>query len=205
MTTFSLLAIPLGYLIGSFPSSLIVGRLLGKTDMRIEGDGKISAAAVYRRLGIFPYALVLFLDIGKGVISIHIARLLTTSLSPTDSLYIILITGLVTVIGHCWSIFMKFRGGLGATAVCGVLIGVVFIPLLIGLVTGVISLFITRKNSSVSTGVVIIVTSIALLLQDIFQFQDRPLVLIVYPIILIMVMILKRLQIGKHKNLLAKE
>ena len=159
------LAIPIGYLIGSFPSSLIVGRLFGKTDMRTEGDGKISAAAVYRRLGTFSYSLVLFLDIGKGVLSIHIARMLTTSLSPTDSLYIILITGFVTVIGHCWSIFMKFKGGLGATAVGGVLIGVVFAPVLIGLIIGVISLFITRKNSSVSTGVVIVVTSIILLLQ----------------------------------------
>lgn len=205
MLIIPLLAIPIGYLIGSFPSSLIIGRLFGKTDMRTEGDGKISAAAVYRRLGTFSYALVVFLDIGKGALSIHVARLLTASLSPTDSLYIILITGFVTVAGHCWSVFMKFKGGLGATAVCGVLIGTVFIPLLIGLVTGAISLLINRKHPGITTGIIIVMTSIVLLLQDIFKFQDRPSILIIYPIILISLMVLKRLQTSKNKNLLAKE
>ncbi len=205
MTIISLLAIPIGYLLGSFPSSFIVGRLSGKTDIRTEGDGKISAAAVYRRAGIIPFLIAVFLDIGKGVLSIYIARTLTASLSPTDSLYIILITGFATVVGHSWSVFMKFRGGLGATVICGVLIGVVFVPLLIGLVTGGLVILIKRKKSGLTTGVIIVVTSAVLLIQDLFQFHDRHSILIIYPVILISVMVLKRYQTSKQKNLLAED
>ncbi|MBM3149220.1 MAG: hypothetical protein FJZ88_04210, partial [Chloroflexi bacterium] len=81
MAWYSFLAIPLGYLIGSFPSTLIIGRLMGKQDMRTEGDGKISAAAVYRRMGRIPYAIVVLMDIGKGALAIVAARALTDSVA----------------------------------------------------------------------------------------------------------------------------
>ena len=65
MVWYSFLAVPLAYLIGSFPSTLIIGKLVGRTDMRAEGDGKISAAAIYRRMGRLPYTIVVLMDIGK--------------------------------------------------------------------------------------------------------------------------------------------
>jgi glycerol-3-phosphate acyltransferase PlsY len=192
MTWYSFLAIPLGYLIGSFPSTLIIGRLVGKQDMRTEGDGKISAAAVYRRMGRTPYAIVVLMDIGKGVLAIFAARALT------DSVAIVLVTGFFAYVGHSWSIFMKFQGGLGATVMCGVLGATVFWPLVIGLVVGIIYLLITHR-SGIGSAVVIGVITIALLVQRfiLHQQQEQPWYIVLYPIILSSLMVLKHLQTRK--------
>lgn len=189
MVWYSFLAIPFGYLIGSFPSTLIIGRLVGKQDMRAEGDGKISAAAVYRRMGRIPYAIVVLMDIGKGVLAIFAARALT------DSIAIVLVTGFFAYVGHSWSIFMKFQGGLGATVMCGVLGATVFWPLLIGLVVGIIFLLITHR-SGIGSVVVIGVITIALLVQRflLHQEQDLPWYIVLYPLILSSLMVLKHLQ-----------
>jgi len=192
MAWYSFLAIPLGYLIGSFPSTLIIGRLMGKQDMRTEGDGKISAAAVYRRMGRIPYAIVVLMDIGKGALAIVAARALT------DSVALVLIAGFFAYVGHSWSIFMKFQGGLGATVMCGVLGATVFWPLVIGLVVGVIYLLITRR-SGVGSVVVIGVITIALLVQRfiLHQEQEQPWYIVLYPLILGSLMMLKHLQTRK--------
>jgi len=192
MAWYSFLAIPLGYLIGSFPSTLIIGRLVGKQDMRTEGDGKISAAAVYRRMGRIPYVIVVLMDIGKGVLAIFAARALT------DSIAVVLITGFFAYMGHSWSIFMKFQGGLGATVMCGVLGATVFWPLVIGLVVGIIYLLITHR-SGIGSVVVIGVITIALLVQRfvLHQQQEQPWYIVLYPIILSSLMVLKHLQTRK--------
>ena len=125
-----LLAIPIGYLLGAFPSAYIIGRLWGRVDISREGDGHVSATAVYRRSGRIPFVTVIILDVGKGALAIFIAN------NITDNLYIVLAAGIAAVIGHCWSVYIKFRGGLGATAIYGVLAGLVFWQFLIGFVIG---------------------------------------------------------------------
>jgi glycerol-3-phosphate acyltransferase PlsY len=187
MAWYSFLAVPLAYLIGSFPSTLIIGRLAGKTDMRVEGDGKISAAAVYRKIGRIPYAIVVLMDIGKGALAVVAARALS------DSMPLILVAGFFAVAGHCWSVFMKFQGGLGATAICGVLGATVFWPLVIGLIVGIIVLLIIHK-SGISSGVIIAVMTIALLVQKFWLDVNMPWYLVFYPAIIISLMVLKHLQ-----------
>jgi glycerol-3-phosphate acyltransferase PlsY len=184
MSIVSLAAIPIGYILGAIPTSLIIGRLIGKMDLRIEGDGRISAAAIYWRFGFYPYLLVVLIDIGKAALAVFLASLLNEPLTT------LLITGFFTVIGHCWSVFLRFRGGLGATAICGVLIYLFPIPLLIGLAAVSIFFIYTRK-SGISTAIIITVTSIVLLVQQ------QPVLVIVYPFILICIMVLKRFQIRR--------
>lgn len=188
MSYLPLIAIPIAYFIGAFPTAYIIGRFTGHIDLRTEGDGHISAAAVYRRIGKFPYFLVVLIDIGKAALAVFIASLLDAPL------LILLLTGLVTVIGHCWSIFIRFQGGLGATAICGTLLYLFPVQLLIGMAI-VITFFIITRKSGLSTVLIISITSIVLLIQHLLQHQ--PWIAVVYPLVLILIMGLKRFQIRK--------
>ena len=91
---FSLLSVPLAYLLGSISSTYIVGRLLGNVDMRTEGDGRISATAVYRRLGLIPSLVVVIVDMVMAALAVIIAAMLT------ESLEIVLVAGFAAVVGH---------------------------------------------------------------------------------------------------------
>jgi len=190
MVFLSFLAVPFGYLLGSVPSAYIIGRLMGHTDMRTEGDGHISAAAVHRRVGRVVYVLVVFMDIGLGALAIIFARMLT------DSEIIILIAGFAAVVGHNWSVFLKFKGGLGATTIGGVLAAVMLWQLLIGLGIAAIVVLATRK-SGVSTGICIVVVTIILLIQFLLQLHGISPILVPYPVALILLMLLKRFQIRR--------
>ncbi len=184
MGSYQIIAVPIGYLIGAFPSALLVGRIAAGFDLRVEGDGRISAAAVYRRFGIIPFLLVVCLDVGKGALAIFIASILD---SP---FFIILLSGVAAVIGHCWSVFLKFKGGQGATVIYGVLASVAFWQFLIaGVITGLF-LLVTRRPGW-STILLIVMLSIILVATR------SPFMLSIYPVALITLMLVKRLQIRK--------
>ncbi len=200
LNIYQYISIPLGYLLGSIPAAFIIGKLIGKFDLRTEeSDGKISAAAIYRRLKLIPFLLVVIIDVGKGLASILLASFLSD-----HSWIIILLTGFATVMGHNWSIFLKFKGGLGATVTWGVLGGVALYQLLIAFIPTLIYIIITKK-SGISTAVGIISLSIVLLIQKILAVQniipwDIPVYLIVFPGLLIMFMVIKQHQVNRKKN-----
>lgn len=180
------IAVVLGYLIGSIPSAYIIGRLVGKIDLRPEGDGRISAAAVHRKLGVFPFVLVVIMDVGAGVLAVLIAQMLTDSQLP------VLIAGFAAVVGHNWSVFLKFRGGLGATTTFGVLVTLVWWQfLLVAAVAFTIFLITKRKRSGLMTTILIVGLSALLFVQEL------PLILVIYPFVLITLMPLKSFQISK--------
>jgi glycerol-3-phosphate acyltransferase PlsY len=192
------IAVVLGYLIGSIPSAFIIGRLMGKIDVRQEGDGRISAAAIHRRLGVIPFLLVVVMDVGAGVLAVMIAKLLTGSPLGifTDSQWAVLVAGFAAVVGHNWSVFLKFKGGLGATTTFGVLVALVWWQfLIVAAAAFILHLIMKRKKSGLVTAILIVVLSIVLLLQSLFQ--NQPLILAIYPVILILLMILKRFQLGR--------
>lgn len=184
MTSYSFLAVPLGYLLGSISSAYIVGRLAGDLDMRTEGDGRISAAAVYRRLGLIPYSTVVLTDMGLGALSIFLARLLT------DSLTIILLAGFAEVVGHNWSVFLRFKGGLGATAIGGVLASLVFWQFLFGLAVAGLVLLATRRPGLSTAVCIMVISSLLLILR-------MPTMLAIYPLVLLGLMFLKRAQVSR--------
>jgi glycerol-3-phosphate acyltransferase PlsY len=192
------IAVVLGYLIGSIPSAYIIGRLIGKIDLRSEGDGRISAAAVHKRLGVVPFLLVVVMDVGVGVLAVLIAKLLTGSPLDvfTDSQWAVLVAGFAAVVGHDWPVFLKFKGGLGATTTFGVLVALVWWQfLIVAAAVFILHLVMKRKKSGLVTAILIVVLSVVLLLQSLFQ--NKPLILAIYPAILIVLMILKGIQIGR--------
>jgi glycerol-3-phosphate acyltransferase PlsY len=182
------IVVVLGYLLGSIPSAYIIGRLMGKIDVRQEGDGRISAAAVHKRLGVVPFVLVVIMDVGEGASAVLIAQLLT------DSLVVVLIAGFMAVVGHNWSVFLKFKGGLGATTMYGALVVLVWWQVLLAAAIA-FALFLIIRKSGLSTAILILVVSVILLVQ--YLFQNASLILVIYPFILILLMVLKRFQIGR--------
>jgi acyl phosphate:glycerol-3-phosphate acyltransferase len=183
----------LGYLIGSIPTAYIVARVKGNIDLRIEGDGKVSAAAIYRRFGKRTFLLVVVIDVLKGLVAVVGGSLLSDHSWPVQ-----LLTGFAAVAGHNWPIFLGFKGGLGATVMWGVLGGATLFQMVLGFVPTLAFIFLTKK-SGVSTAIGIASLSIILLIQKILAVEniipwDIPWYLILYPYIVVALMVLKRIQ-----------
>lgn len=184
MTFPGVLAIVLGYLLGSIPSAYIIGRFWGKIDLRQQGDGHVSATAVYREVGRIAFFLNLIMDAAKGVLAVYLATLLT------DSSAVIVGAAYAAVIGHCWSVFIRFRGGLGAVVTYGVLATLAFWEFLAGAAAALILIFTTRK-SSLGTYALLVVTSLMLLIEK------RELIIVLSPLGLILIQLLKRFHVRK--------
>ncbi len=103
------------YLLGSIPFGLILTRLSGAGDLRAIGSGNIGATNVLRtgRKGLA--AATLLLDLGKGCAAVWLARYLPGSLAALG--------GFAAVIGHCFPVWLKFRGGKGVATLMGVSLG----------------------------------------------------------------------------------
>lgn len=100
-------AVLLGYLLGAIPSGLIVGKLGKGVDLREFGSGKTGATNALRTLGKVPAALVVLMDLLKGLVAILIAHVLTDAVAAEC------LAGLAAAIGHNWPIYAGFRGGRG--------------------------------------------------------------------------------------------
>jgi glycerol-3-phosphate acyltransferase PlsY len=178
-------SIVVAYLLGSISSASIVGRIAGDFDMGDEPDGRISAASVYYRTGALPcWIMVVIMDISLAAMGVMVAKMLT------DSSGIMMLSGLAAVAGHNWSIFLGLKGGLGATAMVGAMIVIIPWELFLGLTTAVLVLFFTHR-SGLSTVVEIMVTSGAVLAQNGIGMLGM------YPLTLAVLMLLKKLQVGR--------
>ena len=102
------------YLIGSVPSAYIVTRLRKGVDIRQIGSRNMGAMNVFYQVGFWYGLLVLAADIGKGAAAVALARWLGV---PVIAEFF---AGLVVVLGHGFSVFLKFRGGRGGAALIGV-------------------------------------------------------------------------------------
>ncbi len=151
-------AVPLGYLIGSIPVGLWVGRYLVGVDLRAGGSGKIGATNAYRRLGLKWSILVFAADLGKGVLPVIIVR------SAFDSPIAEVLAPMATLVGHIYPLFARFRGGRAAATGVGALLALNPIAGLIALGVGAMVLALTRIMSlSVLLGMTVGGTTMGLL------------------------------------------
>ena len=107
----------MAYLLGSVPFGLLIARSKG-VDLRKEGSGNIGATNAARILGKKTGLLVLLLDMSKGFLPVLTTRLLWHGQLPAD--HVAAMTGLFAVMGHCFPIFLAFRGGKGVATAAGV-------------------------------------------------------------------------------------
>jgi glycerol-3-phosphate acyltransferase PlsY len=166
-----IIAVALGYLLGSIPMAYIVGHLKKGGDIRQMGGGNMGALNTMREVGMSAGIAVLIIDIAKGSVAVLIARWL--GLSPIW----IFIAGFAAIAGHNWPVFLGFRGGRGAATTLGVLLVLVPLELAISLVITAIVLVIT---SNVRLG---LAAGLALLPLIIWQINGSGL-LIVYSLAL---------------------
>lgn len=105
----------LGYLLGSIPFGLILGKLAGLGDVRTIGSGNIGATNVLRTGRKDVAAATLFLDAAKGTAAV----LLAAQFGPATAA----IAGIGALVGHCFPVWLRFKGGKGVATFLGVLIG----------------------------------------------------------------------------------
>lgn len=125
------LAIALGYLLGSIPFGVILTRLAGAGDLRQIGSGNIGATNVLRtgRKGLA--AATLLLDLLKGAAAVWIAEALWPGLG--------MLAAAGAFIGHCYPVWLKFKGGKGVATLMGIVLalhwpsGIVFAVVWLGL------------------------------------------------------------------------
>ncbi|MDQ2857484.1 MAG: glycerol-3-phosphate 1-O-acyltransferase PlsY [Candidatus Eremiobacteraeota bacterium] len=110
-----------GFLAGSIPFGVLVGRTFFNTDIRASGSGNIGAANALRTMGKKAGAAILVLDALKGALAIAVASRLVTMSSDPQALACIPLAGLAAVLGHCYTPWLRFRGGKGVATYLGAL------------------------------------------------------------------------------------
>jgi glycerol-3-phosphate acyltransferase PlsY len=117
------------YLLGSIPFGLILANIFGSGDVRNEGSGNIGATNVARVAGPLAGILTLILDGAKGAAAV----LLAERYSNGSAMWMI-IAGLAALIGHCFPIWLKFKGGKGVATAAGVYLALSPLAFLAGLI-----------------------------------------------------------------------
>jgi glycerol-3-phosphate acyltransferase PlsY len=102
------------YLIGSIPFGIILAKLFGGGDVRKAGSGNIGATNVVRVAGTLAGVLTLVLDGAKGAAAVWLAARFSN-----DSATWMTIAGLAALVGHCYPVWLRFRGGKGVATAAG--------------------------------------------------------------------------------------
>lgn len=151
-----ILAFVVGYLIGSIPPGLIIGKLKG-VDPREVGSGRTGGTNVYRAAGPAAGIITALLDLTKGAIAILLVRFILQSALGVDPAaqrdlmaLASALTGVGAVLGHNWSLYLGFRGGAGTMTNSGVVALLHWPTFLIGGLLGMASLRLTRMSSVAS-------------------------------------------------------
>ncbi|MDD7281673.1 MAG: glycerol-3-phosphate 1-O-acyltransferase PlsY [Erysipelotrichaceae bacterium] len=110
----TILCIVLGYLLGSIPFALVIGKVFYKTDIRQAGSGNLGGTNAGRVLGKKAGAAVIVCDVLKVVLAAGLASLVSESAA--------ILTSLACCIGHCYPIFAHFKGGKAVSTIFGFLL-----------------------------------------------------------------------------------
>ena len=112
----TLLAIPIvAYLLGSIPFGLLLTKALGRGDVRKVGSGNIGATNVVRAAGLLAGIFTLVLDFAKGTGAVLLAERLSN-----DSATWMMVAAFAVLLGHCFPIWLKFKGGKGVATAAGI-------------------------------------------------------------------------------------
>jgi acyl phosphate:glycerol-3-phosphate acyltransferase len=153
------LLVPIGYLLGSIPSSYVAGRFARNIDLREHGSGNLGATNTFRVLGPWVAAPVLLFDLLKGWFPTWYFPLWDGEADWRWALAY----GAAAIVGHVFSIFMGFRGGKGVATAAGVFLALA--PGAVGAAVlawaGVLILFRMVSLASISAAAALVVVLLA--------------------------------------------
>jgi acyl phosphate:glycerol-3-phosphate acyltransferase len=147
-------AVAVGYLIGAFPSGVVIGRIAG-ADPRASGSGRTGTTNALRSLGMRWAAAVAVLDLAKGIVAVFVGN----AIGPEP--WAGALAAVAAVIGHVWSVFIGFRGGRGVATGGGAMLVLSPLAVLAGVVELVAIVAATRLVSlgSISASVTVAIVT----------------------------------------------
>jgi glycerol-3-phosphate acyltransferase PlsY len=168
------------YLLGSIPSAYLAARLVARIDILQVGDGNMGAKNTFESVGWLPGIVVGVADVCKGALAVLMARQFHL---PEN---VVLWSGACVVLGHDFSIFLRFRGGQGMAAMIGVF-GVLF-PREMGIALLVLAaVLLITHNWDLSCAIAFS------LLPILLGFFRRPTKRVLYPVLMLPTIGLKKL------------
>jgi glycerol-3-phosphate acyltransferase PlsY len=126
----------IGYIAGSCPTGVVLGRFVGR-DPRLHGSGNIGASNVTRTLGKKWGLITLVVDALKGAIPTFVALRCT-------EFDVALLTGFLAVFGHCFPIWLRFRGGKGVATAFGAVVVIVPVVAVVAAMIWITIVYLTR-------------------------------------------------------------
>lgn len=187
-----LIAILIGYLLGSIPVAYIIAKLRKGIDIRKVGVGNMGAGNVMREVGLWEGVVVALVDIGKGAAAILVAQALGVS-QPW-----LLAAGFAAILGHCFPFSIGFRGGQGVSTIIGVFL--VLVPGIMIVILGLmgIALFFTRHIFSMTC-------IVAPFLPLLIGLSGRPAMLFFYSLAVIVFVVFRNRHRLKELRLIASK
>ncbi|SPJ22947.1 glycerol-3-phosphate 1-O-acyltransferase PlsY [Palleronia abyssalis] len=129
-----------GYLVGSIPFGLVITRAFGLGDLRQIGSGNIGATNVLRTGNKLAAFLTLICDVGKGAAAVLVARALLGEAAA-------LVAGAATFAGHCYPLYLGFKGGKGVATFLGTAIALSWPVGLLTCAAWLLTALVTRISS----------------------------------------------------------
>jgi glycerol-3-phosphate acyltransferase PlsY len=136
--TGELILVLLSYLLGSLPTALLVVRLMTGEDVRRKGSGNIGGTNALRAAGWKAGVAVTLIDVGKGALAVILMR----RFNPESGW--VAAAMMAVVVGHCYPVWLKFRGGKGVAAGFGAFVVIAPLSALAALAVWFLVLFVSR-------------------------------------------------------------
>ena len=141
----------LAYLLGSIPSGYLIVRWQKGVDVRSTGSGSTGATNVMRNLGVVGFVVTFLLDVGKGIFAVLLASHVTSPsggwIPLSGNPVWIAWASIAAILGHCFPVWLKFRGGKGVATGVGVFIALAPMQVVLVLLVFAIVVAISRYIS----------------------------------------------------------
>lgn len=189
VTVFFILLVIGGYIMGSIPTAYLVARWKRGIDIRQYGSGNVGASNVLASVSKLWSIPVFIIDLTKGMLMIWIARLVGLDIAQQIAI------GLAAIIGHNWSIFLRFSGGRGIFTTLGI---VLFLAPKLGLII-LVPTYLFAPFRQLSLGVTIALVTLPFLSWFLNQPLDieEPLALTLGLIAILLIAFAKRLAVRR--------